>query len=101
MKLKGYIQSGTLFIGDPSYMAGNMSQPGSEALESPENPFYNWDKFTHSLDSKDAVLPFTGSDTASGRGVVVQLNQIGGKYEIEKVLDDSGKLVELKVKFYE
>ena len=97
-KLKGFIQSGTLFVGDPSYMAGDMSHPGAELKEVAENPFYNWDKFSYQMENRDYVLPFTGSTDVDGRGVVVQLNQINGVYEIEKIEDSQGKLVELRIK---
>lgn len=102
--LKGFLQSGILFIGDPVYMSGDLSQPGSEAIESPENPFLNWGKFTDSLGSEDASLPFPGAiddSTSAGRGIAVQTNRLSGRFEIEKTFDENGKLSQLLVKFYE
>lgn len=102
--LKGFLQSGILFIGDPVYMSGDLSQPGSEALESPENPFLNWGKFTDSLGEQDLSLPFPGAiddSTSSGRGIAVQTNRLSGRFELSKKFDESGKLVQLVVKFYE
>lgn len=102
--LKGFLSSGILFIGDPSYMAGELSQPGSELLESRENPFLNWDKFTQSLDSQDKSLPFPGAideATSHGRGIAVQTNMLSGRFEVEKKYDEAGKLLQLVVKFYE
>lgn len=103
-KLKGFLQSGILFIGDPVYMSGDLSQPGSEAIESPENPFLNWGKFTDSLGSEDASLPFPGAiddSTSAGRGIAVQTHRLSGRFEIEKTFDENGKLSQLLVKFYE
>lgn len=102
--LKGFLQSGIIFIGDPVYMSGDLSQPGSEALESPENPFLNWGKFTDSLGSEDASLPFPGAiddSTSAGRGIAVQTHRLSGRFEIEKTFDENGKLSQLLVKFYE
>lgn len=102
--LKGFISSGILFIGDPSYMAGELSQPGSELLESRENPFLNWDKFTSSLKDEDQSLPFPGAiddNTSHGRGVAVQTNRLSGRFEVEKQFDEKGRLSQIVVKFYE
>lgn len=102
--LNGFLQSGILFIGDPVYMSGNLSAPGSEALESLENPFLNWGKFTDSLNDQDASLPFPGAinpETSSGRGIAVQTNHLSGKFTITKKYDKGGKLLQLVVKFHE
>lgn len=102
--LKGFLQSGILFIGDPSYMAGDLSQPGSELLESRDNPFLNWGKFTDSLGDQDISLPFPGAiddSTSSGRGIAVQTNRLSGRFELSKKFDASGKLLQIVVKFYE
>ena len=101
--LKGFLQSGILFIGDPSYMAGDLSQPGSEHAESRENPFLNWDKFTHSLNDQDQSLPFPGAiqDNSDGRGIAIHTNYLSGRFEVKKKFDKDGKLLEIKVKFYE
>lgn len=102
--LKGFLQSGILFIGDPSYMAGDLSQPGSEVIESRENPFLNWGKFTDSLGSEDMSLPFPDAieEGSTGRGIAVQTNYLSGRFEIKKKLcPKTGKLLQIVVKFFE
>lgn len=102
--LKGFLQSGILFIGDPVYMSGDLSQPGSELLESRENPFLNWGRFTDGLGDKDVSLPFPGAieEGSTGRGIAVQTNHLSGRFEIKKKLcPKTGKLLQIVVKFYE
>lgn len=101
--LKGVMQSGILFIGDPTYMQGDLSKPGSEALECPENPFYNWGRFTNSLNYKDTSLPFPGAieEDSTGRGVVLYTNIQEGQYEIKKkICKETGKLLQVTIKFH-
>lgn len=97
-KLKGFVQTGMLFIGDPGYMVGS-----SNILPGDENPFRNWDKFTKEVGSYDYDLPFPDafSDDASGRGVIVQLPIPSGKFEVLKQVDQEGNLVGFMIKFRE
>lgn len=97
-KLKGFLQSGILYIGDPSYMAGDMSQPDSEKIIDLTNPFRNWDSFTDSINDEDAVLPFPGT-VDSGRGIAIQTHRLSGQYEVSRIEDADGKLLELKITF--
>jgi len=116
-KLKGYIQSGILFIGDPQYMSGPAEyvtktvgmlngrelSPGYAVditPEDPYNPFRRWDDFRSKVGEDDLSLPFPGAYTASdGRGVAVNTHRVDSQYEIEKHFDDSGKLLEIRIKF--
>jgi hypothetical protein len=116
-KLKGYLQSGILFIGDPQYMSGPVEYgtvpvgklSGRELTpavavditpEDPYNPFRSWDRFAYTLGEQDAVLPFQGaSPDSDGRGVAVQTNRMSGQYEITKIADENGKLLELRITF--
>lgn len=98
-KLKGFVQSGIIFVGDPVYMAGDIREGADNSLC---NPFQDWDSFTHTLEGKDANLPFPGAfNDAYGRGVAVQTNRLGGKYEIVKELDELGRVKELRIIFHE
>ncbi len=98
--LKGFIQSGIIFIGDPVYMSGDLSQPGSETLVDPANPFKNWGAFTHSYGDADANMPFPGASEpdANGRGIVVQTGMQSGQYELTKKYDKEGKLSQLVIR---
>lgn len=114
MKLRGFIQSGIIFIGDPSYMGGpveykvtseNMSKKELSPAQlvditphDPYNPFRKFDKFAADLNEQDKNLPFEGTED-EGRGVVVQTNRISGQYELERIEDETGKLLELRIKF--
>jgi hypothetical protein len=94
-KLKGFVQTGLLFIGDPGYMVGSSSiVPGDE------NPFRNWDKFTKEVGSYDYDLPFPDafSDDNSGRGVILQLPMPSGKFEVIKLTDQDGKITGFHIK---
>lgn len=115
-KLKGYLQSGVLFIGDPQYMSGPVEYgtvpvgklSGRELTpaiavditpEDPYNPFRSWDRFAHKLGEKDASLPFIGaSEDSDGRGVAINTNR-SGQYEITRLEDADGKLLELRITF--
>jgi hypothetical protein len=97
-KLKGFLQSGVLFIGDPCFMAGDMSVPGSHEIVDPLNPFFNWDRFTDSLPEDGMNLQFPNS-TDDGRGVAVQTHKLSAQYEIIQELDDNGNLLEIRIRF--
>lgn len=115
-KLKGFIQSGILFIGDPSYMSGPVEYaavvpgdklPGRELApavpvaitpDDPYNPFRKFDNFTATLQEEDQNLKFYNTPD-EGMGVAVQTNRISGQYEIERIEDTNGKLLELRIKF--
>lgn len=103
MKLKGFIQSGIIFIGDPSYMAGDLSQPGSEDIVDPINPFKNWGVFTEGLKGEDVNMGFPGAieDNSIGRGIVIQTGLLNGQYEIVKEYDSAGKLSQIVIKIRE
>jgi hypothetical protein len=114
-KLKGFIQSGIIFIGDPSYMSGPVeytvtvpggmknkeltaAQPVVITPDDPHNPFRKFEQFTASLGEQDKNLTFYGTPD-EGMGVAVQTNRISGQYEIERIEDAWGKLLELRIKF--
>lgn len=97
--LKGFINSGSLFIGDAVYFADDPQKYSEGIIESdPTNPFKDWDKFraTH---ENDCALPLPGSDY-NGRGVVIQTHMMNGSYAVEKeVCPSSGKLLAIRVVF--
>lgn len=96
---KGFISSGLLYIGDPSYLAGDLSQPGSEQLIDPYNPFRNWERFTSTLPAdQDLNLTFNENPANYGRGIVLHTGILSGSYTIEKILDDVGNLIEVRIK---
>jgi hypothetical protein len=97
-KLKGFLQSGILYIGDPCFMAGDMSVPGSHEIIDPLNPFFNWDRFTESLPEEGANLTFPNS-LDEGRGVAVQTHKHSAQYEITQEFDILGNLKEIKITF--
>lgn len=97
--LTGFIQSGMLFIGDPSYMAGDLSQPGSNELKMPHNPFYNFNSFSDSFADKDSNLNFKDSKDVHdfGRGIVLATDlPLNGRYTIKKRKNKDGNL-EIKI----
>ena len=89
--LEGYIGSGLIFIGDPGYMAGDLSEKGSEAILDPYNPFRDFENFLDQLGETDKNMLFPDSDQ-KGRGVVLHTNRITGKFSIQKEYDESGRL---------
>jgi hypothetical protein len=98
-KLKGFLQSGIIFIGDPVYMAGDSREGADNSLC---NPFQNWDGFIANYGSGDANLPFPGAfNDAYGRGIAVQTNRLSGKYELVKELDEHGRVREIRIVFSE
>ena len=101
-QLKGYINTGTLFIGDAGYMAQDpQTYPNGVILPDPSNPFNDWDKFTatHENDS-NLELPGSFNGDLPGRGVVIQTNMLSGGYKVEKVVcPQTGKLMSLWVIF--
>lgn len=102
-KLKGFLQSGLLFIGDPAYMSGD-TRPEVRLPEEELNPFINWDNFTNSIGGEDANLAFPGAlnEQSTGRGCVVQTGRLSGRYElIKEFCPSTGKLLELRIKFHD
>jgi hypothetical protein len=97
-KLKGSIQSGIIFVGDPAYMAGDTREGADNSLC---NPFVNWDMFTAGLEGKDVNMTFPGSlnDNTTGRGCVIQTGRLSGQYEIEKQLNENGELSQIIIRF--
>jgi hypothetical protein len=95
-KLKGFLQSGILFIGDPCFMAGDMSQPGSHEIVNLTNPFRNWDTFVEDFPDEGKNLEFPGSQD-TGRGVAIQTHKLSGQYEIINEYNDLGQLKEIRI----
>lgn len=101
--LTGFIQTGTIFIGDIGYMAAN-SQDYPEGIPAdPTNPFKDLDTFLASTPTDTNLeLPGSFNGDLPGRGVIVQTNMLNGKYIVTKKLDkETGKLLEVKVRFHE
>jgi hypothetical protein len=97
-KLKGFLQSGILFIGDPCFLSADMSPPGAHEIVDPVNPFFNWDRFSESVPEDGANLVFPGSDN-EGRGVAVQTHKLSANYEIIQEIDELGNLKEIRIVF--
>ena len=97
-KHKGFLQSGIIFIGDPGYMAGDMSQPGAHEIEDLTNPFRNWEKFVEDFpdDGKNLMFP---ASLDEGRGVALQTNRLSGQYEVFKEYGKDGKIKEIRIIF--
>jgi hypothetical protein len=100
--LKGYICSGLLFIGDPGYLAGDLNDPAVLAdrgrTTRKDNPFYDYEYFTHSLDNQDKSLSFNGGfETNEGMGVALQLSSQTGKYVVTKELDEEGRVINIHI----
>lgn len=91
--------SGLLFIGDPRHLAGTLSEPGSEKLVDPVNPFKNFPLFLAKSNQEDYNVPMPDSlDTVKGGGIVIQTYLPECKYKVEKIIEN-GKLKELRVIF--
>lgn len=101
-KLTGYVQSGTLFIGDPIYMGANPQDFEFGVIpEDSTNPFKDFNKFQENLAGKDKnlELPDSYRDNPIGRGCVVQIQQVNGTYEVKKKFDKTtGKLKSITIK---
>lgn len=99
-KLKGFLQSGIIFVGDPAYMAGD-SRPEVKLPEKELNPFVDWDEFTASIGAEDANMTFPGSynNSSIGRGCIVQTGRLSGQYEVVKEYDEQGKLSQVRIVF--
>lgn len=104
-QLEGFIQSGILFIGDPQYMAANPQDFEAGLIPADgTNPFKDFNSFSEKNGGKDEnlLLPDSYRDNPIGRGCVVQLQQLGGKYQIKKKIDKkTGKVVSITIKLYE
>lgn len=103
--LEGYIQSGSLFIGDPIYMGANPQNYEFGVIpEDSTNPFKDFDKFQEQNGGQDQNLLFPDSyrDNPIGRGCVVQLQQVSGTYKVTKKVDKkTGKLKSITIKINE
>jgi hypothetical protein len=100
-KLKGFLQSGIIFIGDPAYMSGD-TRPEVKLPEELLNPFVNWDKFTEAIGTEDTNLPFPGAfENSTGRGCAVHTGRLSGGYEVVKEFDEQGKLLQIRVVFHD
>lgn len=100
--LKGYLCSGILFIGDPGYLAGDLNNPavlqdrGRESRK--DNPFYDYEHFSHGLQNQDKSLCFNGGfETNEGMGVALQLSSPTGKYVVTKELDEQGRVINISI----
>lgn len=104
-KLEGYIQSGTLFIGDPIYMGANPQEfPYGEIPADSTNPFKDFNKFQEENAGLDQnlLLPDSYRDNPIGRGCVIQLQQVSGTYKVTKRIDKvTGKVKSITIKLYE
>lgn len=104
-ELEGYIQSGMLFIGDPIYMGANPQDfPDGVIPTDSTNPFKDFGEFTEQNAGLDQNLhlPDSYRDDPIGRGCVVQLQQLNGKYQIKKKIDKvTGKVKSITIKLYE
>lgn len=95
--LRGDIGSGMLFIGDPCYLAGDLSKKGSEAVYDPYRPFEDFEVLVDMVEGKDSMMNYSGSDQV-GRGVFVNLSAPSGRYNVKKKIDkESGKVTEITI----
>lgn len=104
-ELEGIVQSGMLFIGDPIYMGANpQTFEGGLIPEDGTNPFKDFGAFTEKNGGYDEnlLLPDSYRDNPIGRGCVVQLQQLGGKFQIKKKIDKvTGKVLSITIKLHE
>lgn len=99
--LTGFIHSGVIFIGDTGYMA-DTSQNYADGIipADPLNPFKDNDAYLEQ-NPTDHNLPIPNSFTP-GRGVAIHTNMLSGAYTVTKrICKQTGKLLEIKVKFRE
>jgi hypothetical protein len=101
--LKGFLQTGTIFIGDVGYMADGNHHSAEPIAPDPLNPFKDLDTFlAETTGDKNIDLPGSYNGDLPGRGVVIQTNMFSGKYVVTKrICKVTGKLLEIKVKFHE
>lgn len=101
--LKGFIQSGVIFIGDAGYMAGDNSQSAEPIQPDPLNPFKDMDRYLgQNQQDHNLELPGSFNGDLPGRGVAIHTNMFGGSYTVTKrICKTTGKLLEVKVKFKE
>lgn len=104
-QLEGIVHSGMLFIGDPIYMGANPQDfPNGVIPEDGTNPFKDFGAFTEKNAGQDEnlLLPDSYRDNPIGRGCVLQLQQLGGKFQVTKKLDKvTGKVKAITIKLYE
>lgn len=104
VELKGFNQTGKLFIGDVGYMKANPQEFEYGIVpEDRSNPFKNPDSALHEQEGDyNLELPGSFNGDLPGRGVVLQTNMFGGKYTVTKKLcKETGKLLEVKVRFHD
>lgn len=96
---RGYINSGYLFIGDPSSMSAG-KVPGEDDKVDPYNPFYNYDKLLENINGQEMYnLKYEGySDELYGRGIVVDTNRPSGAYVVELIKNEIGQLTEIRIR---
>jgi hypothetical protein len=100
-KLSGLMNSGLLFIGDPSFMMG----PADPQIQSdgsiidgtpvdPLNPFRRAEDITRHTDLGDYNLQIV--EAVEGRGVVINTLLSERRYEVKKKLKD-GVVTEIRI----
>jgi hypothetical protein len=101
--LSGLMNSGLLFIGDPSFMMGSQNpelQPNGTVIDTtpidPLNPFRRAEDITKHTDLGDYNLPIV--EAVEGRGTVISTLLPESRFEVKKKIKD-GKLVELRIIF--
>lgn len=103
-ELKGNIHTGVIFIGDAGYMADNPQNHEAGIIpDDPTNPFRDIDKYLGQHQSDHNLeLPGSFNGDLLGRGVAIHTNMFNGNYTVtKKICKQTGKLLELKVKFHE
>lgn len=100
-KLSGLMNSGLLFIGDPSFMMGPADpqvQSDGRIIDAtpidPLNPFRRSEDITRHTDLGDYNLPIV--EAVEGRGVVVATLRPECRYEVKKKLKD-GIVTEIRI----
>jgi hypothetical protein len=100
-KLTGLMNSGLLFIGDPSFMMG----PADPQIQSngsivdgtpidPLNPFRRAEDITRHTDIGDYSLPIV--EAVEGRGIVINTLLPECRYEVKKKLKE-GIVTEIRI----
>jgi hypothetical protein len=100
-KLTGLMNSGLLFIGDPSFMMGSANpeiQPNGSIVDTtpvdPLNPFRRAEDITRHTDIGDYSLPIV--EAVEGRGIVINTLLPECRYEVKKKLKE-GIVTEIRI----
>jgi hypothetical protein len=102
-ELKGFIQTGTIFIGDVGYMADSNHRSAEPIEPDPLNPFKDLDQYLEANQADHNLeLPGSFNGDLPGRGVVIHTHMLNGKYTVKKKLCKvTGKILEVKVRFHD